>query len=68
MIIQHFYGDSIFFNKDPEFINFEYKTSQDWEKIIVSFKILGVYPGNKYDDVSISQLIFNSEYGADFDE
>lgn len=39
MIIQHFYGDSIFFNKDPEFINFEYKTSQDWEKIIVSFII-----------------------------
>ena len=38
------------------------------KKIIVSFKILGVYPGNKYDDVSISQLIFNSEYGADFDE
>ena len=35
---------------------------------IVSLKILGVYPGNKYDDVSISQLIFNSEYGADFDE
>ena len=35
---------------------------------IVSFKILGVYPGNKYDDVSISQLIINSEYGADFDE
>ena len=38
------------------------------KRIIVSFKILGVYPGNKYDDVSISQLIFNSEYGADFDE
>ena len=35
---------------------------------IVSLKILGVYPGNKYDDVSISQLIINSEYGADFDE
>lgn len=35
---------------------------------IVSLKILGVYPENKYDDVSISQLIFNSEYGADFDE
>ena len=35
---------------------------------IVSFKILGVYPGNKYDDVSIRQLIINSEYGADFDE
>ena len=30
---------------------------------IVSLKILGVYP-----DVSISQLIFNREYGADFDE
>ena len=39
MILQHFIGDSIFFNKHAKFINFEYRSIKDWEKIIISFII-----------------------------
>ena len=37
MIIQYYFGDSIFFNQHPDFVNFGYKTLKDWGKIIFSF-------------------------------
>ena len=35
------------------------------EPVELTFKILKVYPGDKYNDVSIGHLSFSSEQGAD---
>ena len=38
ILLKHYFGSAIFFNeKNIEFINFEYKTKKDFEKIIFSF-------------------------------
>ena len=38
------------------------------EPIELTFKILKVYPGDKYNDVSISHLSFSSGHGADYED
>lgn len=38
------------------------------ESVELTFKILKVYPGAKYNDVSISLLSFCSEQGADVED
>ena len=38
------------------------------EPVELTFKILKVYPGDKYNDVSISHLSFSSGHGADYED
>ena len=53
-------------NQDIEIDSISPKTSG--APVELSFKILKVYPGAKYNDVSISLLAFNSWYGAEYED
>lgn len=53
-------------NQDLEIDSISPKTSD--APVELSFKILKVYPGAKYNDVSISLLTFCSEQGPDYED
>ena len=44
------------------------QTKAQGEPVELTFKILKVYPGAKYNDVSISLLAFCSEQGPDYED